>query len=42
MEKTYKLSTILQFVEKHYENVMTNAMMTLVENRLDHAEESNH
>jgi len=42
MEKTYKLSTILQFVEKHYENVWTNAMMTLTEHRLDQAEQSNH
>ena len=42
MEKTYKLSTILQFVEKYYENVMTSAMMTLIENRLDKAEMSNH
>jgi len=37
-EKMYKLSTILQFIEKNYENVLTNRKMREIKKRLDDLE----
>lgn len=37
-EKTYKLSTILKFIEKYYENVLTDERITEIKIGLNNVE----
>ena len=42
MEKTYKLSTVLQYIEKYYENILSDVTMEAIEKGLDEFERTNH
>jgi len=37
-EKTYKLSTVLKYIEREYEEVLTDAMMMEIEETLNEME----